>query len=163
MCLPRKSDWKYLIIMAESSIDGKTYFFVDKCLPFGASISCSHFQAFSDVIAYLVKWRAGRDNVNYLDDYPFVALLRELCNAQTKIFLEICSEINFPVSLEKTFWADTQMVFLGYLIDTVRQLIMVLTEKIAKANALIIEVLQKKKITLKSLQKICGFLNFLAC
>ena len=39
-------DFKYLVMMAESPIDGKIYYFVDKCLPFGASISCAHFQNF---------------------------------------------------------------------------------------------------------------------
>ena len=47
-----KKDWKWLILMAKSPIDGKIYYFVDKCLPFGASISCSHFQRFSDAIAH---------------------------------------------------------------------------------------------------------------
>ena len=36
--------WKYLVMKAVSPLDGKTYYFVDKCLPFGASISCSNFK-----------------------------------------------------------------------------------------------------------------------
>ena len=40
--------WFLLILKAVSPIDGETYYFVDKCLPFGAAISCSHFQRFSD-------------------------------------------------------------------------------------------------------------------
>ena len=43
-----KKQWKFLIMKAESPIDGKTYYIVDKCLPFGAAISCALFQAFSD-------------------------------------------------------------------------------------------------------------------
>ena len=46
--------WRYLIMKARSPLDGKTYFFLDKCLAFGASISCSHFQRFSNSIAYLM-------------------------------------------------------------------------------------------------------------
>ena len=38
--------WQWLIMKAESPYDGKTYFFVDKCLPFGAVISCAIFQSF---------------------------------------------------------------------------------------------------------------------
>ena len=34
----------YLVMMAQDPISKKCYYFVDKCLPFGASISCSHFQ-----------------------------------------------------------------------------------------------------------------------
>ena len=43
LCMSKWS-WAWLIIMAKSPIDGQIYFFVDKCLPFGASISCAHFQ-----------------------------------------------------------------------------------------------------------------------
>ena len=49
--------WRYLIMKAKSPLDGKCYFFVDKCLPFGASISCAHFQKFSDAVAHLVQWK----------------------------------------------------------------------------------------------------------
>ena len=40
----RIGDFKWLVMMAENPITGKIVFFVNKCLPFGASISCSHFQ-----------------------------------------------------------------------------------------------------------------------
>ena len=40
----RLCDWCYLVMKAESPLDGITYYFIDKCLAFGVSISCSHFQ-----------------------------------------------------------------------------------------------------------------------
>ena len=159
----RKKDWKYLVMKATSPIDGKTYYFIDKCLPFGASISCSHFQRFSNAIKHIVRYRTKMDLVNYLDDFLFAALLKLLCNNQVKEFLEVCDLIKFPVSLEKTYWASSYMTFLGMLIDTVNQCVAIPIEKIQKARNLINEVLLKKskKVTLNQLQKICGFLNFL--
>ena len=151
----------YLVMKAESPIDGKIYFFVDKCLPFGASISCSNFQKFSDAVAHLVRFKTKEDLVNYLDDYLFVALLKAWCNDQVRVFLDICKQIKFPVSLEKIFWACTCLTFLGLLIDAQNQVVAVRIEKIAKALHLIEEILPKKSMTLKQLQKICGFLNFL--
>ena len=53
----KKLHWKFLVMMAESPINKKIYFFVDKCLPFGSSISCAHFQEFSNAVAYLVHWK----------------------------------------------------------------------------------------------------------
>ena len=158
-----RKDWKYLVMKAESPIDGKTYYFVDKCLPFGASISCSHFQHFSNAVGHIVKWKTKRNLVNYLDDYMFTAIHKFLCNGQVKEFLSVCEEIAFPVSMEKTFWATTRLVFLGLLIDTVLQCVFIPIEKVQKAQALIESILDKKshKITLNQLQKICGFLNFL--
>ena len=86
-------DYCFLVMKAESPLDGKTYFFVDKCLPFGASISCSHFQRLSNAVAHLVKFRTNKDLVNYLDDYLFAALLGLICNNQVNIFLQVCQEI----------------------------------------------------------------------
>ena len=41
--LPIKKDhWKYLVMKVKDPETNKFYFFIDKCLPFGASISCSH-------------------------------------------------------------------------------------------------------------------------
>ena len=153
--------WCLLIMKAESPIDGKIYYFVDKCLPFGASISCSHFQRFSNAVAHIVRFKTQEDLVNYLDDFLFVALLRAWCNQQVQTFLEVCKTIRFPVSLEKTFWGCTSLTFLGLLVDTINQIVAVPVEKIQKALELIDEILSKKKMTLKQLQKICGFLNFL--
>ena len=153
--------WCLLIMKAESPIDGRVYYFVDKCLPFGAAISCSHFQAFSDAVAHIVKFKTKEDLVNYLDDYLFIALLRSWCNQQVKVFMQVCALIHFSVSLEKTFWGCTCLTFLGLLIDSENQVVAVPVEKIEKALKLIEEILSKKKMTLKQLHKICGFLNFL--
>ena len=159
----RKRDWKFLVMKAVSPIDGQTYYFVDKCLPFGASISCSHFQRFSNAVKHIVTWMTKQDLINYLDDYFFVALLKAMCNNQVKTFLHICEMIRFPVSMEKTFWATTSLTFLGMLIDTVKQCVAIPVDKIERAINLISTVLNKesKKVTLNQLQKICGFLNFL--
>ena len=165
-----KRHWRYLIMKTESPIDGLTYFFVDKCLPFGTSISCSHFQKVSDAIAYLVEHKTSKKLTNYLDDYLFTALLHSLCNRQVRVFLEICEQIKMPISPEKTEWATTMITFLGFLIDTFNRIIGVPQEKISKAINMLEHVLSKqdkpaakRKMTILQLQKICGFLNFLSC
>ena len=162
--LPIKPEhWKFLVMKAKNPVDQQWYYFIDKCLPFGAAISCAHFQAFSNALAHIVREKTGKDNVNYLDDFFFAQLLRYACNLQVEIFLSICTEINFPVSLEKTFWATTSLTFLGLLIDTVNQLICVPVEKIEMAKNIIIKTLNRKprKMKLKELQSLTGFLNFL--
>ena len=137
-------DWKYLIMKAVSSIDGKTYYFVDKCLPFGASISCSHFQRFSNAVKHIVRWRTKSDLVNYMDDFFFAALLKMLCNNQVSDFLRTCDQISFPVSLEKTFWGTTKLVLLGLLIDTINQWVLIPTEKVQRATNLIDSILANR-------------------
>ena len=158
-----KKSWCYLILKATDPETGITFYFVDKCLPFGASISCAIFQEFSNSIAYLVTYRTHRPLVNYLDDFFFVALYKALCDGQVQVFLEICNNICFPVSLEKTFWGVQLLTFLGLLIDTINQRIGIPLDKLAKAKEMIRFVLDKrnKKITLHYLQQLTGFLNFL--
>ena len=155
--------WKYLVMKAESPINHKIYYFVDKCLPFGAAISCKLFQEFSNALSFIMKNLTQFDNVNYLDDFFFVALIRKLVNDQVTSFLNLCSEINLPVSLEKTFWGSNRIVFLGLLIDTVRQIISIPVDKIDKAIQMIQKITQKKskKATVNEMQQICGFLNFI--
>ena len=147
---------------AVSPLDGKTYYFVDKCLPFGASISCALFQEVSDAIAHLFRTKTGQDVINYLDDYFFADFINSLLNNQIKQFLFICEQIGMPISHEKTFWATTQLTFLGLLIDTIRQLVLLLCEKVIAAIEWVKELLgrKNKKLTVRELQKLCGTFNF---
>ena len=160
--MDRKS-WCYLVLKAEHPNTGELYYFVDKCLPFGASISCAIFQTFSDAIAHLVVHRTNKPLVNYLDDFFFAALVKAVCDGQVRVFLDICESIAFLVSLEKTFWGTTWLTFLGLLIDTEKQLICIPLDKLEKGKELIQYFLNKrnKKVTLLQIQQLTGFLNFL--
>ena len=155
--------WCFLVLKAKHPRTGKVYYFVDKCMPFGASISCAIFQAFSDSIAFVVQWRTNKPLVNYLDDFFFAALYKALCDGQVRIFLEICGRICFPVSLEKTFWGTQMLTFLGLLIDTLHQLICIPEDKLKRAIDLVDYVLNKKhkKMPRLQVQQLTGFLNFL--
>ena len=115
---------------AKNPIDGKWYYFVDKCLPFGAAISCSIFQEFSDALSFIIRKRNEEENINYLDDFFFAALLKKFCDEYVQNFLDLCQQINFPVSLEKTEWGTTVIAFLGLLIDTKKQLVCVPVDKV---------------------------------
>ena len=75
----RKS-WSYLILKATHPETGETFHFVDKYHPFGASISCAIFQAFTDSVAFLVRHRTNNPLVNYLDDFFFAALCMARCD-----------------------------------------------------------------------------------
>ena len=153
--------FRFLIMKARSPLDNQWYYFIDKCLPFGASISCALFQEFSNAVAHIVRFKTKKELVNYLDDYLFAAFCKWLCNSQIDTFLAVCEQIKFPVSMEKTYWASSKLTFLGLLIDAVNQLICLPTEKIDKAENLINKVIQSKKSTVHEIQKLCGLLNFL--
>ena len=154
-------DFKFLVLKAEHQETGNVWYFVDKCLPFGSSISCKIFQEISNSIAFLVSLRMKRPTLNYLDDYFFVEMLKRLCDWQVQQFLNVCDEINFPVSLEKTHWGSQLLVFLGFLLDLINKRVGIPLEKIEKALSMIEEFLNAKKTTVHRVQKLCGTLNFL--
>ena len=56
-----------------------------------------------------------------------------------------------------------RIVFLGLLIDSIKQIVAIPEEKVTRAIALIHDLLSKvsRKVTVQDLQKLCGFLNFL--
>ena len=160
----KKSHWNYLVLKAKSPRDGEWYYFWDKAIPFGGAISCSHFQRFSNCLAHIMRYRTGCRIINYLDDFLFVSARRKLCDAQVSSFIELCESIRIPIALEKTFWGDTVMNFLGFLINTKSGTVSVPLEKLTKARNMICYVFQQKrpiKVKVLQLQKICGFLNFL--
>ena len=142
---------------------GKVMYFIDKCLPFGARISCSHFQWFSNSLKHLVVHCTGvhRAITNYLDDYLFLAATLWQCNELVTAFLMVCGKINFPVAFDKTCWGTLQLVFLGILLDGRCFRLCLPEEKRIKALHLLQRIVSKKKATVKELQKLTGTLNFL--
>ena len=155
--------WMLLVMMAIHPIIGKTYFFMDKCLPFGASISCKIFQEFSDALRHIVE---GKTMIylaitNYLDDFLFVAMTIRKCNHLMKQFLDICSIIGVPISHEKTVWATRIIIFLGFLLNRRDFSISIPEEKRQKAINSLQAMISKRKATVKDIQSLAGLLNFL--
>ena len=134
----------WLVMKTRHPITKLTYYFVDKCLPFGASISCAHFQSFSDALAFIAEFRAAVVAVglytpvtNYLDDFLFLSLIKALCNKLMNSFIIICGEVGCPISEEKTEWATESIVFLGMLLNGLYCTISIPMEKIVKGLSMI--------------------------
>ena len=162
---PLKPSQRFLLILkATHPITKKTYYFVEKCMSFGASISCAHFQSFSDALAFIMERQSGMIWItvtNYLDDFLFIAYLIEMCNAMMQEFLELCKQLGCPTSPEKRVWASPRTIFLGMLLDGNNMTVSVPAEKTTKALNLIEWTLSKNKATIKWIQRLTGLLNFL--
>ena len=152
-----------LVFKATDPSDGKVKYFVDKCLPFRASISCSHYQQFSNSLRHILRYRTGRKTINnYLDDFLFIAISRLICNGMINSFLQLCFELNLPVAEEKTKWASTLVIFLGILLDSKHLILSIPIDKRDKALNLLNNLTGKRRIEVKQLQRLTGYLNFLA-
>ena len=152
----------WLVLKAEDLKDGKTKYFVDKCLPFGASISCSHYQRFSNSLKFIITVKTGHKTItNYLDDFLFIAILKSTCDSVMHKFLEMCKDLGILVALEKTEWSSTQIVFLGILLDGEHLILAVPIEKQEKALKLLRDIEDKKSVTIEQIQVLTGYLNFI--
>ena len=155
--------WQWLIMKAQDPLSGEWKYFIDKCLPFGASISCAIFQEFSDALRYLAEYRTqspGSIN-NYLDDFLFLARTLIRCNYLMQQFFILCEEIGVPISEEKTEWASLRTIFLGILLDGKSLTLAIPVEKKNRAINTLMDMIDHKKAAVKELQSLCGYLNFL--
>ena len=154
---------KWLLMMAENPITGEKLYFIEKCLPFGASISCALFQEFSDALQHITEFLIKRKNriTNYLDDFLFIAWMRAECNKIMQKFLEVCRTINCPVLKEKCEPASDLMVFLGVLLNGWLHCLCIPEEKRLKVVNQLKYITSKKKATVKEIQQLTGILNFL--
>ena len=151
----------WLVMYAEHPETGEILYFVDKCLPFGASISCSHFQHISNGLRHIVEVKNRTTITNYLDDFLFLALTLLRCNYLLKQFLDICNQIGFPIAIEKTEAASEVITFLGILLNGHWYVLSLPIEKKERAEYLLQSMLARNKTRIRDLQALCRYLNFL--
>ena len=163
-----KSCWFLLTMKARDPRTGKWQFFIDKCLPFGARISCTLFQMVSDALRHLLEFKVSpclpdaRHSINnYLNDFLFIVRTLLICNWLIQQFLDLCSQVGIPIAMEKTEWATQLVMFLGILLNGIHFTLSVPEEKRVKAVELLQIFRQKRSTTVKELQALCGYLNFL--
>ena len=163
--LPIRVDQRcWLVIMAVDPKTGIKKFFVDKCLPFGTSISCAQFQKFSDALQFLAEYRIQVTFciTNYLDDFLFVAWLKCECDRMMREFLKLCKLIRCPIAMDKTEWGTTVIVFLGVLMDGENLCIAIPKDKKVRAHNQLMTICEKRKVKVHYLQLMLGLLNFLS-
>ena len=155
--------WQWLVMKAQDPITNEWRYFMNKCLPFGASISCALFQNFSDALCHIVQFKAKvpKRITNYLDDFLFIAWALGICNQVIQVFLDTCAQLGVPVAMEKTEWATELIVFLGILLDGRNMVLAIPQEKRTVAVELLQSFLCKHKSMVRDMQKLCGLLNFI--
>ena len=129
------SQWRFLLMKAKDPRTGLVYYFADKCLPFGASISCRLYSEFSNALAHILchfthtQFRV----TNYLDDFLFIENSQEKCQYLVSTFLQLCNYLGVPVSDEKVVWPTTSLKFLGVILNGERKYLQVPNDKKNKA------------------------------
>ncbi|CAG2191357.1 unnamed protein product [Mytilus edulis] len=142
--------------------DGKYYF--DRCLPQGASISCSLFEKFSTALHWVTELTSGNSNIlHYLDDFLFGGEANSpTCQETLETFKKICSDWGVPLAEDKTVQPTEILTFLGIEFDTLKMEMRLPGEKLTNLKQTLQLFLHSKKVTLRQLQSLIGLLNF-AC
>ena len=137
------------------------YFYFDKALPFGASISCITFERFARFLEFSVKLNlTSAKLLHYLDDFLGGDISEVACSNALQIFRNTMSELGVPLAEEKTEGPTNILTFLGLQLDTTRMQVRIPDNKVQEVVQKIDEVLSNKKTTLKKMQSLIGSLNF---
>lgn len=138
------------------------YYFIDKVLPQGLALSCAYFTAFSNFLHHAVEQESGLSDIDhFLDDYFFAGSCdTNNCQKLMQCFSSICTKLNIPIATEKTEGPCTCLVYLGLTIDTEKMSIEIPESKLAELLNTLLEFQNRKKVTLKELQSLCGLLAF---
>lgn len=139
-------------------------YYFDKMLPFGCSISCKIFETFSTFIEWLVRRQSGLETTHhYLDDFIFAGRSdTNHCRMLVDTFHSLCTDMGIPLNKDKAQGPTTSLVFLGLVIDTIHMQIRIPPPKIQEMLSILTHHIQKRTITINSLQSIVGKLNFFA-
>lgn len=139
-------------------------YFVEKNLPMGLSLSCCLWEKFANFLQWLTEVRSGLATLDhYLDDFIFMGSEHtQDCAALMSVFSDTCSELGVPIAEDKTMGPTTVLPFLGFIIDTVLQLVIIPKEKLEKLYCHLIPMLSKRKMLVKDLESVTGLLSYCA-
>ena len=140
--------------------DGK--FYIDKCLPFGCSISPNLFEKFSTFLQWAVKISSGLDTLDhYLDDFIFMgSKYTSDCLFLMNTFMGISEELGIPIADDKTVGPTTVLPYLGFIIDTELMMVLIPPDKISKLHDLLVPMLNKRKMLVRDLESVTGLMSY---
>jgi hypothetical protein len=130
----------------------------------GLSASCQHFEAFSTALHWILKNHFNVTHLSHiLDDFIlFSPSGSNQCSLALKKFFILADDLHIPIKQSKTVLPNTTVELHGIEVDSVRMEMRLPADKLVKAIELLTSLRRKKKVVLRDLQSVLGFLNF-AC
>ena len=137
-------------------------YYYDTCLPFGASSSCAIFERFSSGLQWVAVNKLGiRFIIHILDDFLIMGPpSSSRCRKDLDVFWGLCKKLGVPIKASKTFLPTTVLTFMGLVLDSVNMEARLPEDKLLKLQQLLKLHCKCRKITLRDLQSLLGFLNF---
>jgi hypothetical protein len=141
-------------------------YYVDLCLSMGLKTAPSIFEKFGKFLCKCAQahYGSGQAVFSYLDDYIFCEAGPPAVDggfAPLEIFVELCKYLRIPLAEDKTVGPSTRIVFLGLEIDSDAMLIRCPIDKVEAAAKKLRRFIGLKRICLRELQSLIGFLQFI--
>ena len=134
--------------------------FFDCTLPMGMTSSCYIAQRVSSIIPFIMQQR-GYSIVNYIDDLGGADSPNKAMQAFNELG-KLLKEIGILESEAKATPPSTKMLFLGILLDSVKQTVSIDVDRLKEIRNLTKSWLGKSSASLKELQSLIGVLSFAA-
>ena len=137
-------------------------YYYDTCLPFGCSSSCAIFERFSSGIEWIAVQKLGiKFIIHILDDFLIMGPKNSpACQNDLNAFLDLCADLGVPIKESKTVFPTTVLTFLGLELDSESMEARLPLDKLTKLRELLDLTSRRRKITLKEIQSIIGYLQF---
>ena len=135
-------------------------YFFDRCLPMGCRSSCIILERFSTAVEWAAKQIFQADEIiHVLDDFILLAKIKHSCENLLSRFVSLCNYLGVPIAPEKTVGPETQLLFVGITLDSIRMENRLPEEKLAKCRAMLLDFYKRRKVRLRKLQSLIGLLN----
>ena len=154
------SDWKYLGL----SWMGCEY--VMTCLPMGLSSACRIYTHFADAVLAIAcaerpdlffQKHTGRQQADhYLDDFFGINSDKKLAQEQFEYLQDLFKRLGIPTRPHKCHPPHTTLKLLGWVYDTVKQLVTLSVTKYTEIMLLIAEIYESNFVTKKQLEHLVG-------
>ena len=136
------------------------YYYYDKWLPMGCSISCKVFEQFSCALQWILQSIFHVKTMSHiLDDFIFISSSKSLCNLYLQHFFSLADSLSIPVKQSKTVMPSTCVIVHGIEVDTLQMQARLPQDKLEAAITLVRAFSRRRKVTLRELQSLIGTLR----
>ena len=138
---------------------GQNYF--DLCLPMGVSHACRIFELLSQALQWICQHKFHISHMSHiLDDFIFFGKTLPHCHSSLSCFFELSNMVNLPIKQPKTVFLSTTVTIHGIEVDRVNQTLALPPDKVTSLRQKLINLVKRKKTTVKEMQSLIGSLNF---
>ena len=144
-------------------IERRGVVYCDKALPFGLRSAPKLFTAVADGLAWAMACRGIQDFLHYLDDFFFCSSPASTAAEEAlRIAVPLCRLLSLPVAPDKVEGPSTSIIFLGILIDSLKQELRLPEAKLVQLLNSLRLWSRRRSATKRELQSLIGQLNHAA-